>query len=204
MKITEKMKNRQYRGVEIVLDTNSKRIESDYYVEGYAARFEAYPLFQDNDGNVIYERFEKDCFNETDMTDIIFQYNHEGRVYARKSNGTLSVEVDENGLFIAADLSKSADGRNLYEEIENGLTTKMSWGFVPKNYYYDKDNRTIVHTSIKKIYDVSAVSIPANQDTDIHARSFVDGVIAKEHEEFVERENKIKKLELIIKLQGEL
>ena len=65
----------------------------------------------------------------------------------------------------------------MYEEISNKLITKMSWGFIPGEYHYDETRRTIVHTWIKKIFDVSAVSIPANDNTNIQARSFVDGVI---------------------------
>lgn len=198
--LLEKMKSRQYR--ELIISSElqeNKRIDTDYYVEGYAAKFEPYPLFE-YAGETIYEKFEKGCFAKTDMEDIIFQYNHSGRVFARKSNGTLIVEVDDTGLFIAADLSKSKDGRNLHEEIQNGLTTKMSWGFVPGDYYFDEKTKTITHQTIKKIYDVSAVSLAANDDTEIYARDFFSGVIKGSNEECVRRENQIKKLELIIKL----
>ena len=55
----------------------------------------------------------------------------------------------------------------------------MSWRFRLGEYYYDAENRTIVHTSIKKVYDVSLVSIPANDNTYINARACVDGEIAR-------------------------
>ena len=82
--------------------TTSKRFDSECYVEGYATGFEAYPLYECG-GVTIYERFERGCFDGCDMSDIIMQYDHEGRVYARNSNNTLAVDVDDNGLFIAAD-----------------------------------------------------------------------------------------------------
>ncbi len=150
--------------------TTSKRFDSECYVEGYATGFEAYPLYE-CDGVTIYERFERGCFDGCDMSDIIMQYDHEGRVYARNSNNTLAVEVDDNGLFIAADLSRTSGARSLYEDINAGMITKMSWCFVPDDTEFDDNTNTIIHRHIKKIFDVSAVSIPANQNTAINARN---------------------------------
>ena len=103
----------------------TKRLDSNFYVEGYAARFEPYVLFEDEDGP-IYERFERGCFDNCDMSDIIFQLNHQGTVMARQSNGSLIVEVNEDGLFTAADLGRTEAARRLYEEISAGMITKMS------------------------------------------------------------------------------
>lgn len=150
--------------------TTSKRFDSECYVEGYATGFEAYPLYE-CDGVTIYERFERGCFDGCDMSDIIMQYDHQGRVYARNSNNTLAVEVDDNGLFIAADLSRTSGARSLYEDISAGMITKMSWCFVPDDTEFDDKTNTIIHRHIKKIFDVSAVSIPANQNTAINARN---------------------------------
>ena len=173
-----KLKNeRQVRALQVFAQApEAKRIDSNYYVEGYAARYEPYVLYELEDGP-IYERFERGCFDGCDMSDIIFQLNHQGTVMARMSNGSLIVEPDEIGLFTAADLSRTEAARRLYEEISTGMITKMSWGFILGDYHYDVDTRTIVHTRVKKIFDVSAVSIPANNNTEINARSWADGVI---------------------------
>ena len=171
------LQERQYRELQpMAFEVERKRIESSYYVEGYAAKYEPYVLYEDSEGP-IYEEFRRGCFENTDMSDVIMQFDHSGKVFARNSSGTLIVEPDEIGLFMAADLSKSEAARNMYEEIANRLITKMSWGFIPGDYFYDEAQRTFVHTSIKKIFDVSAVSIPANDNTNIQARSFVGGVI---------------------------
>lgn len=183
----------------MTVQTEQKRIDSNYYVEGYAARYEPYLLFEDESGKY-YERFERDCFSGCDMSDIIMQYNHTGKVLARQRNKTLIVETDNNGLFICADLGKSEAARSMYEEISNGLVDRMSWGFIPGDYYFDKQSRTIVHTKVKKIFDVSAVSIPANDDTNIQARSFINGEIEKLAQELREREKE--KLNLKLKLEG--
>ena len=191
-----KLKNEmQIRSLELLTPiVQAKRIDSDYYVEGYAARFEPYVLFEDYDGP-IYERFEPDCFRDCDMSDIIFQLNHQGTVMARQSNGSLIVEADDVGLFTAADLGRTEAARNLYEEISTGMITKMSWGFILGAHEFDTKTRTIIHHSVKKIFDVSAVSIPANRNTEINARSWADGVIdlaARSEAELDERRRRLR------------
>ena len=200
-----KLKNeRQVRALQVFAPApETKRLDSNYYVEGYAARFEPYVLYDMDDGP-IYERFERGCFDGCDMSDIIFQLNHQGTVMARQSNGSLIVEVDEGGLFTAADLSRTEAARRLYEEISTGMITKMSWGFILGDFYYDKDTRTIVHKTVKKIFDVSAVSIPANQNTEINARSWADGVIDLAARSEAELDERRRKLRLKIKLQEEV
>ena len=166
-------------------------------VEGYATTFnEPYVLFED-DEVIFREQVDPNAFDNTDMSDVIMQYDHEGRVFARTGNNTLTVTPDEKGLFITADLGGTEIGRNLYEEIRGGYTDKMSFGFI-----VDKDEelrtdaedgrvdilRTI--TGISKLFDVSAVSIPANNGTSISAttRSRIDGVIEEVRAERLEAE----------------
>ena len=181
-------KEREYRNMKMAVrevEAESEENEAKV-VEGYATTFnEPYTLFEDDD--IIYrEQVDPGAFDNTDMSDVIMQYDHEGRVFARTGNETLSLNVDDKGLFITADLGGTEIGRNLYEEIRGGYTDKMSFGFI-----VDKDEelrsdaedgrvdvlRTI--TGISKLYDVSAVSIPANNGTSIGAttRSLIDGVI---------------------------
>lgn len=179
-----------------------QRIESTHYVEGYAARFEPYVLWEDEDG-AVYECFDRGCFEHADMSDIILQYDHAGRVFARTGNGTLKVDVDENGLRMCADLSKTEGGRQLYEDIKCGMVTKMSWRFTCGDYDYDPETRTICHHTIKKVWDVSAVSIPANQDTEINARDFIHGEMEKSARRDAELDIKRRKLALKIKLSQE-
>ena len=169
----------QARALTLVAATDSaKRLDSDHYVEGYAALYEPYVLYYDGD-EPIYERFAPGCFDSADMGDIIMQYDHCGRVMARTANGTLVVEADERGLFFAADLGRTEPARSLYDDVAAGMVTKMSWRFRVGDAYYDEATRTLVHTRIAKVYDVSAVSIPANDDTVINARALVDGEIAR-------------------------
>ena len=196
-----KLKNeRQIRALPVFAPATTKRIDSNYYVEGYAARYEPYVLYEDEAGPV-YERFEPGCFDGCDMSDIIYQLNHQGTVFARQSNGSLIVEPDQVGLFVAADLGRTEAARRHYEEISAGMITKMSWGFILGEYYYDRDSRTIVHTKVKKIFDVSGVSIPANNNTEINARSWADGVIDLAARSDAALDDRRRRLRLKIKLQ---
>jgi HK97 family phage prohead protease len=140
------------------------------------------------------------------------QYDHEGRVFARTSNNTLAVAADEVGLAIEAELSGTEIGRQLYEEIEGGYTTKMSMGFRvaedKREVIEDRDNGTVTVirtiTKISKLYDVSAVSLPANDATSISARSFGEGVIAetvKEIDARKARDRQKQKVRILLSLE---
>lgn len=178
----------------------TKRLDTGYYVEGYATTFNPYELYE-YDGIKYYEKIDRNAFDGADFSDVIMQYDHQGRVLARQSNQTLIVEPNDEGLFICADLSKSDASRSLYEDIQNELVTRMSWAFTVAEDAYDKETRTRTILRVKKVYDVSAVSIPANEDTLISARSFFDGVIEEEKQELLER--KKQQLKLKIKLMEE-
>ena len=188
-----KPSERQYRILSSPLapaagDGDNTRFDTEFYVEGYASTFnDPYVLFEDWDGNEYREIISPDAFKDADMSDVIMQYDHEGKVLARMSNGTLIVEPDAHGLFIAADLSGSQAARDLYEEISNGLVTRMSWAFNVGADEYDRDSHTTTITRVKKVYDVSAVSLPADPNTEISARNLLNGVIEQSRKELARR-----------------
>lgn len=179
-----KPNERQYRTLESLI-TKSDNAEAEenksYIVEGYATTFTPYELYRDESGNVVYEHFTPEAFDGVDMSDVIMQYDHTGRVFARTSNNTLKLDVDDTGLKITADLSSTESSRALYDDIAAGLITKMSWGFSYDTTPPDWDEKTNTITwgagTVRKIYDVSAVSIPANNDTEISARALTDRLI---------------------------
>lgn len=170
--------------------------KDEMIVEGYASTFEPYVMY--SDGDVDYsERIDPHAFDEADMSDVIMQYDHEGRVYARQSNGTLELSVDDHGLKIRADLSKTEGARKLYEDIREGMVTQMSFAFTVREDAYDKSTRTRNILKINRLYDVSAVSIPANPGTEISARSYFDGVIEMEQAERLAAEERTRKIKIL-------
>lgn len=186
--------NREYRNLTIQRRSAEEiPSEKDYKVRGYASTFEPYILFS-SDGVDYSERISPDAFNEADMSDVIFLFNHEGMVHARLKNGTLNVGTDDHGLHVEADLSSTTQSRELFEAIDSGLVDQMSFAFTVKEDAYDKETHTRTILKVGKVYDVSAVSIPANPGTDIatvSARDYFNGVIEMEKAERLERENQL-------------
>ena len=204
-----KYDKREYRKIDAALMETRTAEDGAKIVEGYATTFDQpYELWRDKDMTV-NEQVDRNAFAETDMTDVIMQYDHEGRVFARIANGTLELESDEHGLKIRANLGGTEIGRQLFEEIQGGYTNKMSFGFTvtgeEKKTTRDADGhitvlRTI--TKIGKLYDVSAVSLPANDATEISARNIGDGLIAevlKEVQAEEERQRRIGEIRKILK-----
>lgn len=188
---------RQYR------DFSALVPQDDMVVDGYATTFnEPYLLYRD-DGYEVWEQVDPHAFDEADMTDVVMQYDHAGRVFARQSNGTLTLRTDEHGLHVTALLGGTELGRQLYEEIKGGYTSKMSFGFTVeedrREITEEGENVRVMRTLIKigRLYDVSAVSIPANDGTIISARTDGEGVIAEVAEELRKRKERDAQIERI-------
>ena len=177
--------NKEYRSITMPLTvtaTGQKLLESEYYVEGYATTFNSpYELYRIGDKKY-YEVIDRHALDNADMSDVIMQYDHTGRIYGRNSNNTLLLNINDRGLLIAADLSKTQLSRELYEDIKAEMINKMSWSFIVKKDKYDKATRTRTILKVSKIYDVSAVSVPANDDTTISARDYFNAQREKEQQ----------------------
>ena len=199
------VKEREYRALTAPLSVAAaaKRIATDYYVEGYATTFDSpYLLFEFEDGYKYYERIDSHALDGADMSDVIMQYDHSGRVFARQSNKTLIIQPDNVGLFMSADLSKTDGAKALYQDIDAGMITKMSWAFIVSkdSITEDRQARTITRNieAIKKVYDVSAVSRPANEDTEINARNIATRSYEQIKAEYLERRAKILKIKTMM------
>lgn len=174
-------------------------------VSGYATTFNDEYLLYDFGDYRVFEQVDAHAFDDCDMSDVIMQYDHQGRVFARCSNNTLTLRVNEKGLSVEADLSGTQIGQQLYEEIKGGYTTKMSFGFRVKEdkteTVYDRETNIVtVHrtiTKISKLYDVSAVSLPANDSTEISARNYSEGVIRELEAERLRAEEEARKKTLL-------
>lgn len=91
---------------------------------------------------------------------------------ARVKNGTLTLRETDAGVEIEATLPKTQRGRDIYENIRSGLVDKMSFGFIVESDQWSKvdggDVRRI--TKVGSLLEVSMVTFPAYQDTDVQAR----------------------------------
>ena len=185
-------RNREYRTMALTIPDSE---ENRYTVEGYASTFDPYVLLT-VDGIDYSERIEPTAFDGADLSDVVFRVDHEGRVYARSSAGTVSVWADEHGLATRTDLSRTQKARELFADIEAGNYPKMSFAFVVADGgdHYDSATHTRVIQRIAKVFDVSPVSFPANPNTElsVSTRDYFDGVIEAEKAERLEREKREK------------
>ena len=177
-------RDREYRSMEmrIVPSDNDK----SYFVEGYASTFDPYVLMT-IDGVDYSERIEPTAFDEADLSDVVFRIDHEGRVYARSSAGTVKLWTDEHGLGQRTFLGKTQMAREVWDDIEAGNYPQMSFAFVVADGgdTYDKATHTRIIKKIAKVYDVSPVSFPANPYTSlsVSTRDYFNGVIEAERAE---------------------
>lgn len=173
---------------------NLQLAESDngLIIEGIACTFESPTVLYSFDGTDYYEVIDRNAFSQADTRDVIFNFNHCGRVYARTRNNSLSLEIKTDGLHMRACLNKDDEGhRQLYNDIQNGLIDKMSFAFSVSEDEYDKNTHTRRIKGISRLFDVSAVDIPAYDTTSISARSFFDSEREKELKEIEKREQEL-------------
>ena len=159
--------------------------ENKQLVEGYAAVFNQRALIWESEwsGWKYMEVIDRNAFNGADMSDTVFKYNHGdvAMILARASNNTLTMNTDDKGLRISADIIDTNNGTDVYKLIKRGDLNNMSFAFTVKSERteVDKENKiyTRTITAFDKIYDVAVVDFPAYDGTSIQARSkeyFVD------------------------------
>ena len=163
---------REYRSLQDFSLVPREEGSEEYRVKGTAVVFDTPTVLFVCDGIEYKEIIDRHAFDGCDLSDVIFNYNHGGKVVARLRNKTLALRVTERGLEVEADLSGTQAGRELYEEIDGGYIDKMSFSFSVREAKYDSVTHTRTITKVKKLYDVSAVDIPAYEETSISARSF--------------------------------
>ncbi len=148
--------------------------DGEMIVEGRAIVYDSPTVMFEIDDRKYYEVIAKGALEGADLRDVPFKYNHSDNimVMARTRNKTLELIPDDEGLLVRARLANTTAGRDLYELIRRGDIDKMSFAFTVAEEAYDKDTRTRKILRFKRIWDVSAVDIPAYDQTYISARSW--------------------------------
>ena len=128
------------------------------------------------------EIIERGALSNTDLTDVRFLVNHDlnkiplARSRRNNGNSTMQLTVDDFGLSIrvSLDTENNAEARALYSAVERGDITGMSFMFFVRSDEWDdldSDHPTRRITDIANVVEVSAVTFPAYDDTEIYARS---------------------------------
>ncbi|WP_418290962.1 HK97 family phage prohead protease [Massilicoli timonensis] len=127
------------------------------------------------------EIIERGALDEADLTDVRFLVNHDtskiplARSRRNNENSTMQLFVDANGMTIRVklDVENNSEARNLYSAIQRGDITGMSFMFGIREQDWsemDTDHPTRHITKISTVIEVSAVTFPAYEDTEISAR----------------------------------
>lgn len=115
-------------------------------------------------------------------SDVRFLINHDPNlILARNMAGTLRLSEDDDGLLTDADLARTSYGDDLGVSLERGDITQMSFAFetIKDEWEMDEDTGEESRTLLEvKLWDVSAVTYPAYDDTDAALRSVAFDVLA--------------------------
>lgn len=189
-------KDRSYRNF------NVRTSDETNIIEGYAVVFDTVETMYEYDGIEYKEEIRTGAFDNSQMNDVVLNFNHGGKPVARTKNNTLELSIDSKGLFVRADLSGTAEGRSLYEEVKGGYLDKMSFAFSINAEEYNRDERVRSITEVKRLFDVAIVDIPAYESTSVIARNFYQAEADKDKAEALELERGAISLKLRLKMKG--
>ena len=144
-------------------------------VEGYAAKFDEETVI----GGQWREQIARGAFRDAiGRDDVVFLINHAGLPLARTRSGTLELSEDEVGLRIRAQLDPTdPDVRSIVPKMKRGDLDKMSFAFIPTRQSWS-DEETMPRRTIEEaeLYDVSVVTTPAYEGTEIGIRSALESL----------------------------
>lgn len=178
-------KHNDYRRIMQVRTLDNETGQNDkMIIEGKAVTFDEPTVLFTWDGVEYKEIIAKGAFDETDMSKAFLKYNHSDNIMAmaRTKNGTLQIDVRDDGVYIVAELANTTAGRDLYELVKRGDIDKMSFAFTIREESYDKETHTWTVRKIDTLYDVAAVTVPAYENTDLFARRYGDAEARRRQE----------------------
>ena len=160
----------------------------DGTIHGYAVVFDSRTvLYKDPETGLEYgEVIDRHALDGADMSDVVLRFDHQGHALARTRGGSLRLSVDDHGLRVDADMTLSDEARSFYQEVKNGLIDKMSFAFTvaPEGDSWDSTTRTRTVKHIARLFDVSLVTWPAYEQTQVSARSRFEALAEPERVEF--------------------
>lgn len=160
----------------LLCEVRAEKTENKYTVKGLPIVFNS-----ETDLGYFREKISSGALDKTDLKDVRFLVNHDlnkiplARSRNNNANSTMRLKVTERGLEIEADLDveNNTEARSLYSAVERGDISGMSFMFAIRGFEWsdidtEKPLRTI--TDISQVVEVSAVTLPAYESTEISAR----------------------------------
>lgn len=176
-------------------------------LEGYALVFNNETLIGDEEYGFL-EEIDSRALSETKMKDVPMKYNHMDSflIIARTKNQSLSLNVDNVGLKVRAELLDTNTNQDIYKMVRSGLLDKMSFAFTVDEQVWNREGkipkRTI--TKIERLYDVSVVDTPAYDATSIYARSLESMELELKAMDLAEQEQKASIIKRRIKIKTQI
>lgn len=142
-------------------------------VEGYAAIFN-----EPSQPMPFIEYIEPNALQGADLSNVLALYDHEfGNILGRTDSETLTLKVDDKGLFFSCQLPDTQLGHDTYQNVANGNIKGCSFRFdIDDDIYSLDDNGNQIHT-IKKISNVTEISLttlPAYTETSVQVKRSLD------------------------------
>lgn len=162
---------------EVVIEVTAEENESGSVITGRPIVFDSMTNIGEFD-----EIIERGALNNTDLTDVRFLVNHDlskiplARSRRNNGNSTMTLTVDEQGMFIRAilDTENNADAQALYSAIQRGDISGMSFLFSVTDERWENlesEHPTRHILAIGAVIEVSAVTFPSYNSTSISARN---------------------------------
>lgn len=201
--MVRKVNNLEIRSTEEIKAVDNEKM----IVEGYALRFNTLS----NDLGGFVETISPQALKDADLSDVRCLIDHDSsKVLGRTTSDTLKLKVDDTGLYFRCQLPDTSYSRDLYENIRLGNINQCSFGFI-----LDEDGDTIEKrddglfkrtlNKIRSLFDVSVVTYPAYNDTDVApALRSIEAVKDKEKEEIRKQEEEQRKKNELLKLKLDL
>ncbi len=171
------MKNKNFQ-LNSLFDVVEKQSQDEVLtIKGYANT-----VHKDRSGDIIVkEAWEKGGLDDYMKNPIVLAFHD----YSRPVGTTVSHNVTDKGLEIVAEISKAAG--EVYTLIKDNVLKTFSVGFSVKDADYDRDSDTFFIKDLS-LYEISVVSVPANQDSTFSlAKSFDSEEAYKAYKESFER-----------------
>ena len=202
------MNNKEIRAMETIKAVDDEKM----IVEGYALRFNTLS----NDLGGFVETISPEALKEADLSDVRCLIDHDSsKVLGRTTSETLELKVDDEGLYFRTQLPNTTYAKDLYENIRLGNINQCSFGFIldENGDEFEKREDGLFKRTLRKIkslFDVSIVTYPAYNDTQvapalrsieqIKEQELAD-IKAKQQEE-VRKQNELLKMQLdLLKLK---
>lgn len=191
------MNDRQHRQLRSISTKFETRDDSgNLSIEGYFAVFDG--VYEIAPG--LSESIAPGAFDNTLSGDIRALINHDTTlVLGRTKAGTLQLRVDNHGLWGHIDINPNdTDAMNLYNRVQRGDVDQCSFGFDILSEETDIRENGDVHFTIKEVelFEVSACTFPAYEDTNIKARM-------RDRDEIMKRRSQAWKEKMLRVMKGE-